>query len=217
MKGFKPRKLKLKSKQTTSKKTIIIAIVAILVIAIAVGIILLIPKSTSNDRTVQSISIDKMPDKTVYFTGEAANYDGLRILVKLNNGETYIVTAAECQITGFSSLTPVDYCTIVVTYQGQNATFPVVIKEAPKTDHVLAKISLETLPKTEYKVGENLSAKNGVILCEYQDGTTHRINLNKINIYGFDKVNGPGTYTLTVRYEENGITCSTTYTITVTK
>ena len=90
-------------------------------------------------------------------------------------------------------------------------TEPAPTEPAP----VLKQIRLETLPKTEYTLGERLDTSGGVLLCEYTDGSARRINLTSSMVSGFDKVKSPGTYTLTVRYEEKGVVATTTYAIRV--
>lgn len=90
---------------------------------------------------------------------------------------------------------------------------------------VLCDIELETLPKTEYKVGEWLDTTGGVILRHYTNGTTYRISLVNSDIHCFviDSAAGtyvtqqPGVYKLVVEDTKNGITCRTTYDITVTE
>lgn len=227
MKGFKPSKMKahkMKSNNKISKKTMLfISIISLLVIAIVVGTVFLLPNITNNGQEIKEISIERLPDKIIYHIEDKPNYDGLKILVTLNNGETYLAPIEECQITGFDSSTPTDHCAITVVYKGYYATFPVVIKEKFNHERILVGISLETLPKTNYKVGESLSAKDGVILCEYQDGSTHRVNLTKPSIEGeevaFEQgiAKYTGTYILTVRFtEENGISATCTFTITIT-
>jgi hypothetical protein len=78
-------------------------------------------------------------------------------------------------------------------------------------------ITLETLPKTEYRIDEWLDTTGGVLLCEYADGSVYRLSLVNSYIFGWENVNGPGEYVLTVKYMENGTLAETTYTITVTE
>lgn len=81
---------------------------------------------------------------------------------------------------------------------------------------LLCDIELETLPKTKYNLGDRLDPTGGLILLHYTDGSKDYLDLQNSHISGFSKVNGAGVYTLIVIYTENGITCRTSYDITVT-
>lgn len=90
---------------------------------------------------------------------------------------------------------------------------------------LLADIYIETMPKTEYKVGQWLSTTGGVLMVQYTDGTYMRHNMSNQDVTGFitnaeteaKVTDNPGRYPLTVNYTENGITCRTFYEITVTE
>ena len=86
--------------------------------------------------------------------------------------------------------------------------------EPTPTEPILVKISLAVMPKTEYKVGEVLDTSGGVILCQYSDGTIRRIDLTNNAVSGFHS-SAAGTYALTVKYTEKGVTAQTTYAISV--
>lgn len=200
----------------------------VLVLIAAVAAIMLtvvIPGVEAHGQEIQYISVSSTPDKTVYLVGDEANYDGLRITVTRNNGETFAVRANKCQITGFDSSEAKKSQTITVSYEGFTTTFFIKIEEPPKLTPALMSIKLETLPKTEYKLGEWLNTDGGVILCEYVDGSVYRLSLENSDVFGFviDSTEGSyvtqkaGTYELTVKHMEQGIICETTYTITVTE
>lgn len=77
-------------------------------------------------------------------------------------------------------------------------------------------VSIKTMPKTEYKVGDYLSIEGGVLLLHYDDGSTREVVLDYYHIEGFSSKE-PGTYTLTVKYVEDGFLATCTYEITVTE
>lgn len=81
---------------------------------------------------------------------------------------------------------------------------------------MLQSIYLETLPKTEYKVGESLDTTGGVLVRKYKDGSSAKISLINSYVYGFN-TSTPGTYTLTVIYIENGLQAQTSYEIVVSE
>jgi hypothetical protein len=110
--------------------------------------------------------------------------------------------------------------TITVTYKEFTDTFVVQIKEAPKpVENEVVSVVVETLPKTEYKLGDWLETTGGVLLCTYADGTTKRVDLEPAYVTGFKSAmnSGVGTHTLTVMYRENGVRVDTTYQITITQ
>ena len=191
-------------------------VLALIVVAIVV-ILVLMPVMEKRGEEISGISISRMPEKTVYLQGEEADYRGLRITVTRKNGETFIVRADDCAIDGFSSNTPMEKCVISVTYEGFTELFSVEIQEKVKPVPVLKSIRLDPMPQTEYKQGEWLNTSDSYIVREYVDGSEVRVNLLKTDVWGWDKVNGPGTYTLTVKYAENGVVCKFDYEITVTE
>lgn len=85
------------------------------------------------------------------------------------------------------------------------------------TMNVLCDIELEGAFKIEYELGDSLSVKDGVIKKHYTDGSYQQVNLMTKYVTGFKAAmeNGPGKYTLIVTYTENGITCRTSYDITI--
>lgn len=84
-------------------------------------------------------------------------------------------------------------------------------------DAFLSKITLETLPKTQYVEGEQFEVTNGIIKIEYSDGVTNSINLESSHVSGWIEAfrSGAGTYTLTVKYTEGVYSAETTYQITI--
>jgi hypothetical protein len=75
------------------------------------------------------------------------------------------------------------------------------------------------MPKTEYKVGEWIDTRGGVLLAQYTDGSTEDIRMrdvenNGMEIYGFGS-DYPGVIPLRVEYTEGAITSKTVYNITI--
>ena len=199
-------------------KLLPILLVILLIAAIAAGGYFGYKFINTRRNTVVSIAITQLPKNMAFLVGEDADFSGLEITATRKNGKTFTVDLADCHISGFDSSAAMQGQPIKVSYRGINASFSVDINELPKPTPLLKSISLETLPKkTTYKLGEWLSTDGGVILCEYTDGSKLRVNLTNNEIYGFVAITSPGTYTLTVKYKENGIIAATTYTITVTE
>ena len=167
---------------------------------------------------ITSVQVVGYPDKRTYYCGDFLDKTGLRVDAFYQSGK-YVSVVDECTVTGFDSSVPVEKQTLTVTYGEFTDTFTVTIKEAPKPVAALQSITLESKPKTEYKLGDYFEADGGVILCTYTDGTTKRVNLEPAHIIGFTYAmeSGVGTYTITVVYRENGVRVDTTYKITITQ
>lgn len=190
----------------------------VLIVAIAVIVLtVVLPAVEEQGMQIQTIEITRQPDKLVYLVGEEADYEGMRVTVTRNNGETFVVRASDCEITGFNSEYAVESCIVRVSYLGCTDFISLQIIENEKPAPVLESIYLEPEPKTTYKYGDPLDVSGIYVVRQYVDGSTVKVNLLSTDVYGWDKVTGPGTYDLTVRYGESGILCTYTYTITVTE
>ncbi len=215
--------MKLKSSKKKIVTIVIVAIVALLIVGIVSAILII---NNFIGKQISHLIISSVPTKTHYYVGDELEIDGLSIQVILNNGDSYFVDEVQCEITGFDSSKATETQKVTVTYQGYTTTFNVIIKEVPKPTPVLTGIYISQMPKTEYKVGEWLDLNGGVIMRQYQDGSTKPIDLiyqYVVSGWEIDPDNGVyasnkvGTYTLTVRYAENGIVKYTTFEIKVTK
>ena len=217
---FNKKDVSVQGAKKKSKAPIIICVALLIVLAavVAMGAVKVMSDKKIQGEQIEQIYVSSNPEKIVYFIGEEADFSGLKIEAMRKNGETFTVYTNKCQITGFDS-SVAGHKTITVIYEGYTTMFYVKVEEPPRLTPTLVRISLDTMPKTEYKVGEWLDTTGGVILCEYADGSTHRVSLINGHVYGWENVDGhgPNTYTLTVRYKENGILAETTYTINVTE
>jgi len=223
--AFKPGKVEKAenlSKQNVLKKSVnpkvaVIIVVALVIVAV-VAVVVIVPAMNRFGQEIKGIEIDEAPAKVEYLQGEEADYSGLRVKVIRNNGDSFIVRASDCKISGFDSNTPMEAQMIKVEYEGFTALFSVKIIEFKKPKPTLDFIELDPVPtKTEYKVDEWLDTNGGVLVVHYKDGSSVRLNLKLTDVYGWYDVDGPGTYTLTVKYAENGVLATTTYDITVTE
>lgn len=205
-----------KERKSLNPKVAVAIVSAVIVISVAV-LVFAIPASRENGTQIKSIKVTQLPEKTVYLQGETANYDGLRVTVTQKNGESFIVRAEQCKITGFDGNCPMDKQIVTVSYGGFMDTFTVKVLEHEKPAPVLKAIWLDPLPKTEYKVGEWLDTSGAVMVREYKNGDIVYVNLRNLDVYGWEKVNVPGKYILTVKYAENGVLCTFDYEITVTE
>lgn len=195
------------------KKGIILAL-SIFIVVFSI-LFLIFTRQTKND-LIDRITVSKEPAKTQYYIGESEKFEDIIIEVVMKNGKSNFINGSDCNFEGFDSSKTAERQIITVTYNGFSCTFSISIIDYPKAEPVLQSIYLETLPKTQYKIGETLDTTGGVIVREYKDGSSARINLVNSYVYGFtsDEV---GTYTLTVIYIENGLMAETTYEIIVSE
>lgn len=198
--------------------TIFIIIIFIIVICI---ILSNTSKLIKEGKEIKQIYIEDFP-KLQYYVGEEADYSGLSLAIVLKNGKIEYIqyneeTKKQIMIIGFDSTKATESKEITVQYKDISSTYYITIKEVPKPDPVLINIKIDVMPKTEYKVGEWLNTDGGMLIKEYNDGSTSRTIIINQYITGWDEVieGGPGTYTLTINYKEGGVLKKTTYQITV--
>ena len=203
-----------------SIKTILIIAAVVLVVVAAVAALLLLG---GNEEYIgeASFSLLTAPDKTTYYVGESASWFGLKMKLITAEGNVVVLGPDSCTITGFDSSAPAEYQVITVQYEQLITTFTVTIldkeqqgEQNPENGQFKG-LSFKTMPKTEYKVGQWLSVKDGVLILKYDNGATKEVPLTNDMVHGFD-TSAPGTYTLTVLYIEDGHRAELTYEITVT-
>ena len=201
----------------------VLSVVAVIALAIAV-IPFLNQVEEGGTTDIKSVVITQVPNKTEFFVGDSPSYAGLQVKVTMDNGLSFTVDQYKCTLFGFDS-SKAGTQTITVTYDGVSAEYSVVIMERPgegegegggDTPGFFNGLSIKTMPKNEFKVGDWPSVEGGVLLLQYDNGDTKEIPMEIDYIYGFN-TSAPGTYTVTVKYVEDGFLATTTYTITVTE
>ena len=116
-------------------------------------------------KTLTGISINKLPDKTLYFIGEELDTTGLEIKLDYDDGSSETLTEG-FDNSGFDS-SDAGEKTITVEYQNKYTTFAVSVKEKS-----LIAVSVSRLPdKTEYFVGEELNTVGLQLRLDYDDGS----------------------------------------------
>ncbi|MBR2966790.1 MAG: bacterial Ig-like domain-containing protein [Clostridia bacterium] len=208
-------------------KIVLIVLVAVLVVALiatAIAIVVANNQAEQQGTNISKIYVSSWPTKLQYYVGEQADFSGLAIQVVRTNGKTTTVTYSEetkqhFSFAGFDSSKPTQEQTVTIFYKGATCKLYVAIKEVPKPAPVLVAISIDVMPKTEYKVGEWLNTSGGMLLKHYNDGTTVRTIIINSYISGWQEAydSGVGTYTLTITFKENGVVQKTTYDITISE
>ena len=189
---------------------------AVVILAIVIAVVSIGAAESAYDKQVSHVAITSLPEKLVYYVGEEPSYTGLTITTTLNDGTSFSEGPEACTFSGFNSEFPELEQRITVTYGEHTFVFNVDIKERPNPVDTLKSVSLKTLPKTEYKVGDALSVGGGIILVEYEDGSTKEIQLKYGHVSGFS-TEVAGNFTITVFVEEGGVLATCTYQITVTE
>ena len=215
--------------QSDNKRKILIIIAIVLVVALViavavVGIVSAVNKKkeaqlAEDQKQLAAIQIARLPHKTSYYCGEFFDKTGLLVYTITKGNGINQINVDDCEITGFDSSVPVEEQVITVTYKGFTDTFNIEIKAPLSETPVLVKIEMENLPKTQYKVGEDLDVTGGSFIATYSDGTTKTIKLANRHIFGFRDAyeSGVGEYDITVKLVKDGIEATTTYKITITE
>lgn len=155
--------------------------------------------------TIESISVLKMPAKTVYTVGDRMDSSGMTLRVYTDQGYEDINSGFSCIPNSFMAA---GQQTVTVQYEGKSCTFTVEVKEA---EEELQSISINTKPsKLSYIKGEQLDMA----------GLTLMISTNKGNMMlteGFTcsptVLDETGEQTITVRYGDK----SCTFTVNVSE
>ncbi|MCL1873218.1 MAG: bacterial Ig-like domain-containing protein, partial [Clostridiales bacterium] len=177
-----------------------------------------ITKTTTFTITVKlelkSIEVTTPPTKEVYLKGELLVLDGMVVTATYHDGSASVVTDYNTNPINGAVLNTVGEQAVAVSYAEdsitETTTFTVTVKLELKS------IEVTTPPKKEvYLVGELLEIGDIVVTATYHDGST-----SAVTAYGTSPINGAvlnavGTQTVTVSYAEDGITESTTFTVTV--
>lgn len=189
-------------KTTTNLNISVSSTVPISILVKNAGISQEISYEKYSDLIIASISVSKMPDKTMYYQKEFFDKTGLEISGTTSTGETVSVT--DYELSGFDS-SSAGIKTITVTASGKTTTFEITVSEASITA-----ISVTTMPsKVNYHIGKEFDSTGIVITATTSDGNT--IDVTKDSTYsGFDS-SSPKQSEITVHY--GSFTCTFEVTI----
>lgn len=178
-------------KTTTNLNISVSSTVPISILVKNAGISQEISYEKYSDLIIASISVSKMPDKTMYYQKEFFDNTGLEISGTTSTGETVSVT--DYELSGFDS-SSAGAKTITVTASGKTTTFEITVSEASITA-----ISVTTMPtKTNYHIGKEFDSTGIVVTATASDGNT--IDVTKDCTYsGFDS-SSPKQCEITVHY-----------------
>ena len=176
---------------------------------------------------ISKVTITK-PTKTEYNHGDQIDLTGGKITVTYTDGTTKEEPITSAVITekdgGSLNMNPTisEYGkdnkvskTLTLKYTANNgiigtASYPITIT------NTIQSVAIETLPtKVKYNVKETLDTTGGKLKITRATGTTETIDITKEMISGFDSSKENTKLPLTISYTENGVTKTTTFTISV--
>lgn len=189
-------------KTTTNLNISISSTVPISILVKNAGVSQEITYEKYSDLVIASITVSKMPDKTIYYQGELFDSTGLEISGTTSTGETVSVT--DYELSGFDS-SSAGTKTITVAASGKTTTFEITVSEASITV-----ISVTTMPaKVNYHIGKEFDSTGIVVTATASDGNV--IDVTKDCTYsGFDS-SSPKQCEITVHY--GSFTCAFEVTI----
>lgn len=148
------------------------------------------------EKTLISISIGDLPDKTNYIEGkDTLDLTGAKLKLNYDNETSEEIDITADMVTGFDN-TIIGSQKINVSYKGFTTNFPVVILVKS-----LDSIKISTTPsKLQYlECKDELDVSDGVITLFYNNDTTATVSMDKATITGFDNT-VVGSQELTVKY-----------------
>ena len=183
--------------------------------------------SVKLENEISKVTITK-PTKTEYNHGDQIDLTGGKITVTYTDGTTKEESITSAVITekdgGALNMNPTisEYennnklsKTLTLKYTANNgvtgtASYPITIT------NTIQSVAIETLPtKVKYNVKETLDTTGGRLKITRATGTTETIDITKEMISGFDSSKENTKLPLTISYTENGVTKTTTFTISV--
>jgi hypothetical protein len=163
-------------------------------------------------KKLTSLAVTDSPTKTSYFLGEAFDTAGLVVTATYDDASTADVTAT-ASLSGFSSADYGDK-TVTASYTENGVT-----KTVSFTVSVVKKlVSIDIagpITKNKYFIGEALDTAGLVITATYDDASTvDKTAMSTLSGFSSDSL---GIKTITASYIENGVTKTTSFTVTVVK
>lgn len=173
-------------------------------------------KVTINPAPIPTGLILTSPTKTSYNAGETLDLTGIAVKAKFSDGTEQDVTS-ECTFSPANgTVLYEDTSEVVVSWNyGGAATY--TTKQSITVKRVLTGISITTAPtKTDYVKGESLDLSGMVVTATFNSGATEEVtSLCTSNPANGSSLSSLGTVTVTVTYNENGVTKTASFTVSV--
>ena len=160
------------------------------------------------------ISITTAPTKTSYKAGETINLSGMVITATYSNGSTADITS-QCTFSPSAGTTVYESTDkITVTWVWNNISYTTT--QAITVTRVLSSIAITTQPTTRsYYKGDTLSLSGMVVKATFTSGNSEVITNYTASPANGSTLSSYGTITVTISYTENGVTKTTSTTVTV--
>lgn len=156
------------------------------------------------------IAITAPPAKTSYLSGEMFDPTGMVVTAAYSNGAALTATGYAVEPAG-PLADGVTEVTVRYTEGGKSAEAVQAVTVIPR----LLSISIGTPPaKTEYQAGEVFDPTGMVVLAAYSDGSSRAVEGYSVPTAPFTT---PGEQEAAVSYTENGVTASTSVSVTVAR
>ena len=176
----------------------------------------------------QSIAIKTQPTKAEYNHGDKIDLTGGKITVTYTDGTTKEEPITSAVITekdgGALNMNPTisEYGkdnklskTLTLKYTAKNGvtgttSYPITIA------NTIQSVAIDTLPtKVKYNIKDTLDTTGGKLKITRATGKAETIDITKDMVSGFDSSKENTKLPLTISYTENGVTKTTTYTVSV--
>lgn len=160
------------------------------------------------ERSIESISVSKLPDKTVYSIGETVDTSGMELTVNYSFGDPQIIT--DGFVCSPKRILGIGERTITVNYEGFTAQFTVTAASV-----VPVSLEIVSLPaKQTYYVGDSLDTKGLQLAVNYSNATQSSIrSLGSVDCtYDFSET---GSSTVQLSYIEGGVELTAQFTVSV--
>ena len=165
------------------------------------------PDPTPVVQTLDSISVTKLPTKTVYNVGDTFDPTGLQVTAKYTDGSTKVLVGTDYTLSPTQNL-QLGTSKVTVTYEegGVTKTAEIAITVARPGEKVLTGLYIEKSPnKTEYIEHEDFDPTGMEIHALYSDGSATILNGTDYTISPLHDL-AAGTELVTITYEEGGVT-----------
>ena len=160
------------------------------------------------------IAISTAPTKTSYKAGETINLSGMVVKATYSDGTAVDITS-QCTFSPSAGTTVYESTDkITVTWVWNNISYTTT--QAITVTRVLSSIAITTQPTTRsYYKGDALSLSGMVVKATFTSGNSEAITNYTASPANGSTLSSYGTITVTISYTENGVTKTTSTTVTV--
>ena len=173
-------------------------------------------KVTVNPAPIPTELVLTSPTKTSYTAGETLDLTGLTVKAKFNDGTEQDITS-ECTFSPSNgTVLYEDTSEVVVSWNyGDAATY--TAKQPITVKRVLIGLSTTTQPaKTSYYKGDTLDLTGMVVTATFSSGASEDVTSGcSFSPAAGSALSSYGTVTVTVTYNENGVTKTASFTVSV--